>query len=294
MTAQPSDPTTLHRSDEFPAQEQDAPGSIDQMSPAPDHGEEGYRGHGRLQGRRALITGGDSGIGRAVAIAFAREGADVAFTHLPEEGGDAASTASIIREAGRTTAVLEGDLRDESFAEGIVQSAVDELGGLDIVVLNAARQGDRESLNDVPGDVLRETFETNLFAQVATLRAALPHLHPGASVILTTSIQAFDPSPGLIDYAMTKAAQVAFVRAMAQQWGPEGIRINGVAPGPIWTPLIPSTGWDEEKTSAFGQDTPLGRAGQPVELAGAYVYLASEEASYTSGSILVVTGGRHL
>jgi NAD(P)-dependent dehydrogenase (short-subunit alcohol dehydrogenase family) len=190
--------------------------------------------------------------------------------------------------------VLEGDLRDESFAEGIVQGAVDELGGLDIVVLNAARQGDRESLNDVPGDVLRETFETNLFAQVATLRAALPHLAAGASVILTTSIQAFDPSPGLIDYAMTKAAQVAFVRAMAQQWGPEGIRINGVAPGPIWTPLIPSTGWDEEKTSAFGQDTPLGRAGQPVELAGAYVYLASEEASYTSGTILGVTGGRHL
>ncbi len=294
MTAQPSDPTTLHRSEEFPAQEQGAPGSIDLMTPAPDHGEEGYRGHGRLQGRRALITGGDSGIGRAVAIAFAREGADVAFTHLPEEGGDAESTASIIREAGRTAAVLKGDLRDESFAEGIVQGAVGELGGLDIVVLNAARQGDRESLHDVTSDVLRDTFETNLFAQVATLRAALPHLHAGASVILTTSIQAFDPSPGLIDYAMTKAAQVAFVRAMAQQWGPEGIRINAVAPGPIWTPLIPSTGWGEEKVASFGQDTPLGRAGQPVELAGAYVYLASEEASYTSGTILGVTGGRHL
>ncbi len=294
MTTQPSDPTTVHRSDEMPGQEFEAPGSPEQMAPEPDHGEESYRGNGRLSGRRALITGGDSGIGRAVAIAFAREGADVAFTHLPEEGGDAETTASIIRDAGRTAAVLEGDLRDELFAEGIAQKVVDELGGLDIIVLNAARQGDRESLHDVTGDVLRETFETNLFSQVATLRAALPHLRAGSSVILTASIQAFDPSPGLIDYAMTKASQVAFVRAMAQQWGPEGIRINAVAPGPIWTPLIPSTGWGEEKVESFGQDTPLGRPGQPVELAGAYVYLASEESTYTSGTVLGVTGGRHL
>ncbi|MBX9470409.1 SDR family oxidoreductase [Microcella sp.] len=294
MTEQPSDPTTLHRSEEFPAQEFDAPGSTEQMSPAPDHGEQRYRGHDRLLGRRALITGADSGIGRAVAIAFAREGADVAFTHLPVEHADAAITERAVREAGRTAVAMEGDLRDEQFAERIVDHAVGELGGLDILVLNAARQGDRRTLHDVTADELRHTFETNLFSQIATARAALPHLNPGASVILTTSIQAFDPSPGLVDYAMTKAAQVAFVRAMAQDWGGLGIRVNGVAPGPIWTPLIPSTGWDDEKVVSFGQDTPLGRAGQPAELAGAYVFLASEEATYVSGTIVGVTGGRHL
>lgn len=294
MNAQTNDPTTLHRSDEFPAQSQDAPGLAEEMAPTPDHGEGTYKGHGRLLGRRALITGGDSGIGRAVAIAFAREGADVAFTHLPEEHADAAITEHEVRDAGRTAVAMEGDLRDESFAERIVDQAVGEMGGLDIVVLNAARQGDRSSVHDVTADELRHTFETNLFSQIATVRAALPHLNPGASVILTTSIQAFDPSPGLLDYAMTKAAQVAFVRAMATDWGPLGVRVNGVAPGPIWTPLIPSTGWDDDKVSSFGQDTPLGRAGQPAELAGAYVYLASEEATYVSGTIIGVTGGRHL
>lgn len=291
---QPKDPTTLYASDEFAAQEQSPPGSTHEMSPTPDHGEQSYKGRGRLLGRRALITGGDSGIGRAVAIAFAREGADVAFTHLPEERADAAVTEHQVREAGRSVLALEGDLRDEQFAERIVDQAVGDFGGLDVVVLNAARQGDRESVHDVTTDELRNTFETNLFSQIATVRAALPHLGPGSSVILTTSIQAFDPSPGLLDYAMTKAAQVAFVRAMATDWGTLGIRVNGVAPGPIWTPLIPSTGWDTEKVASFGQDTPLGRAGQPVELAGAYVYLASEEASYVSGTIIGVTGGRHL
>ncbi|UYN84413.1 MAG: SDR family oxidoreductase [Microcella sp.] len=294
MNAQTHDPTTLHRAEEFPAQSQDAPGLAEEMTPTPDHGEDSYKGHGRLLGRRALITGGDSGIGRAVAIAFAREGADVAFTHLPEEHADAAVTEHEVRDAGRTAVAMEGDLRDEQFAERIVDQAVGELGGLDILVLNAARQGDRSSVHDVTADELRHTFETNLFSQIATVRAALPHLNPGASVILTTSIQAFDPSPGLLDYAMTKAAQVAFVRAMANDWGSLGVRVNGVAPGPIWTPLIPSTGWDDEKVSSFGQDTPLGRAGQPAELAGAYVYLASEEATYVSGTIIGVTGGRHL
>ena len=294
MTAQPSDPTTLHRSHEFPEQEFDAPGSTEQMSPGPDHGEKSYEGHGRLRGRRALITGGDSGIGRAVAIAYAREGADVAFTALPVEQDDADATEHLIRDAGQAALVLQGDLRDEHYAESIVQQTVDEFGGLDLLVLNAARQGNRETLGDVTSEELHHTFEVNLFSQVATARAALPHLQPGSSVILTASIQAFDPSPNLVDYAMTKAAQVAFVRAMATDSGPQGIRINAVAPGPIWTPLIPSTGWDTEKTASFGQDTPLGRAGQPAELAGAYVYLASEEASYVSGTVVGVTGGRHL
>ena len=294
MNAYTHDPTTLHRFDEFPAQTQEAPGLAEEMTPTPDHGESSYKGHGRLLGRRALITGGDSGIGRAVAIAFAREGADVAFTHLAEEHADAAVTEHEVRDAGRTAVAMEGDLRDEQFAERIVDQTVGELGGLDILVLNAARQGDRSSVHDVTAEQLRHTFETNLFSQIATVRAALPHLNPGTSVILTTSIQAFDPSPGLLDYAMTKAAQVAFVRAMATDWGPLGVRVNGVAPGPIWTPLIPSTGWSDEKVSSFGQDTPLGRAGQPAELAGAYVYLASEESTYVSGTIIGVTGGRHL
>lgn len=294
MNAQTNDPTTLYQSEEFPQQRQDAPGLAEEMTPTPDHGEDTYKGHGRLLGRRALITGGDSGIGRAVAIAFAREGADVAFTHLPVEHADAAVTEHEVRDAGRTAVAMEGDLRDEQFAERIVDQTVGELGGLDILVLNAARQADRSSIHDVTSDELHHTFEANLFSQIATARAALPHLNPGASVILTASIQAFDPSPGLLDYAMTKAAQVAFVRAMAADWGPLGIRVNGVAPGPIWTPLIPSTGWDEEKTASFGQDTPLGRAGQPAELAGAYVYLASEESTYVSGTIIGVTGGRHL
>ena len=288
------DPTTVFRSAEFDAQQQDAPGTTDDMWPAPDHGEQRYTGHDRLLGRRALITGADSGIGRAVALAFAREGADVAFTYLPVEHADAAITERLVREAGRTALAIEGDLRDEQFAERIVDHTVGEFGGLDILVLNAARQGDRRSLHDVTDEELRHTFEANLFSQIATARAALPHLQPGSSVILTTSIQAFDPSPGLVDYAMTKAAQVAFVRAMAQDWGGLGIRVNGVAPGPVWTPLIPSTGWNDEKVVSFGQDTPLGRAGQPAELAGAYVFLASDDATYVSGTIVGVTGGRHL
>lgn len=294
MSTSATDPTTAHHDDGFPMQQQEQPGLTDETRPEPDHGEESYRGSLRLSERRALITGGDSGIGRAVAIAFAREGADVALTHMREEKEDADDTARWITESGARALPLEGDLREEGFCADIVERTVDEFGGLDLLVLNAAYQKDRESLATLETEELDRVFRTNLYAQMFTARAAIPHLKPGSSIIVTTSIQAFDPSPSLIDYAMTKAAQVAFVKALAEELGPKGIRVNGVAPGPIWTPLIPATGWDAERLATFGQDTPLGRAGQPAELAGAYVYLASDEASFTSGAILPVTGGKGL
>ncbi|GAB3603126.1 SDR family oxidoreductase [Microbacterium aureliae] len=289
-----TDPTRKHPSDGFPAQEQEQPGLTDQTRPTPDHGERTYQGSLRLSGRRALITGGDSGIGRAVAIAFAREGADVAISHLPEEQDDADDTLRWVTEAGVKGLDLPGDVRDEQYCADIVERTVTEFGGLDVLVLNAAYQKDRDGVETLVTEEFDRVFRTNLYAPIFTARAAVPHLSPGASIIVTTSIQAFDPSPGLLDYAMTKAAQVAFVKALAQDLGPRGIRVNGVAPGPIWTPLIPATGWDADKLASFGQDTPLGRAGQPAELAGAYVYLAAESGSYTSGAILPVTGGRGL
>jgi len=293
MTEQ-TDPRDAHHDEGFPSQEQSQPGLTDQTSPTPDHGEGGYEGTGRLRGRRALITGGDSGIGRAVAIAFAREGADVAISHLPDEQADADDTVALIREAGRSGLSLPGDVRDADYAASIVTRTVEEFGGIDIVVLNAAYQKDRDGLENLPDDGFDRVFRTNLYGMLYTARAAVPHLEAGASLIVTSSIQAFQPSPGLVDYAMTKAAQVAFVKAMAEELGPRGIRVNAVAPGPIWTPLIPATGWDEERLATFGQDTPLGRAGQPAELAGAYVYLASDAASYVSGAVLPVTGGKPL
>ncbi|WP_347344911.1 SDR family oxidoreductase [Microbacterium sp.] len=288
------DPRDKHHSDGFPPDDQDQPGLVGETDPTPDHGEKSYQGNGRLRGRHALITGGDSGIGRAAAIAFAREGADVAIVHLPEEQEDADDTVRLIEDAGRTGVSLAGDVRDEGFAASVVDRAVEALGALDIVVLNAAYQRDRESLAALETEELDRVFRTNLYGLMFTARAAVPHLEAGASIIVTASIQAFDPSPSLIDYAMTKAAQVAFVKALAQELGPDGIRVNAVAPGPIWTPLIPATGWDAERLATFGQDTPLGRAGQPAELAGAYVYLASDEASYVSGAVLPVTGGKGL
>jgi NAD(P)-dependent dehydrogenase (short-subunit alcohol dehydrogenase family) len=294
MTDTPVDPRHAHREDGFPDQQQAQPGLTSQTTPTPDHGESSYRGHGRLDGRRALITGGDSGIGRAVAIAFAREGADVAITHMPEEQDDADETIAHIRDAGRTALGLSGDLRDEDFATGIVAQTRAALGGLDILVLNAAYQHDIDGFDSLKTEDMRRVFDTNLIGLVQTARAAYPDLAPGASIIVTASVQAYQPSPGLIDYAMTKAAQVAFVKALAEEAGPRGIRVNAVAPGPIWTPLIPATGWDAERLATFGQDTPLGRAGQPAELAGAYVYLASDESMYVSGAVLPVTGGKHL
>ncbi|WP_336646320.1 SDR family oxidoreductase [Microbacterium sp. USHLN186] len=294
MSDTTSDPRHQHHDDAFPPQQQDQPGLTAETDPAPDHGESTYRGHGRLQGRRALITGGDSGIGRAVAIAFAREGADVAIVHLPEEQQDAETTLGDIEDAGRKGVSIAGDLRDEQFAEDAVSRTREELGGLDILVLNAAYQHDIDGFGSLQTEQMRRVFDTNLGGTLYTARAAYPHLEAGASIIVTASIQAFDPSPGLIDYAMTKAAQVAFVKALASEAGERGIRVNAVAPGPIWTPLIPGTGWDESKVEQFGSDTPLGRAGQPAELAGAYVYLASDESSYTSGSVVAVTGGKAL
>lgn len=294
MTETTHDPREAHRTDGFPPQEQDQPGLTKETTPQPDHGEATYRGSGRLAGRRALITGGDSGIGRAVAIAFAREGADVAIAHLPEEQQDADATVELVEDAGRRGASLAGDLRDEGFATSIVSDTVATLGGLDIVVLNAAYQKDRDGIDTLETAEFDRVFRTNLYGMLFTARAAVPHLAPGSSLIVTSSIQAYQPSHGIIDYAMTKAAQVAFVQAAAEELGPKGIRVNAVAPGPIWTPLIPATGWDAERLASFGQDTPLGRAGQPAELAGAYVYLASEDASYVSGAVLPVTGGKHL
>ena len=289
-----TDPRDKHPEGGFPAQEQGQPGLTGSTTPTPDHGEDSYVGAGRLTGRRALITGGDSGIGRAVAIAFAREGADVAIAHMAEEQADADDAVASIRDAGAAAAAFAGDVRDESFASSIVDDTVAALGGLDILVLNAAYQKDRDSLATLETDELDRVFRTNLYGMMFTARAAMPHLRPGASIIVTSSIQAFNPSPGLIDYAMTKAAQVAFVKALAEELGPKGIRVNAVAPGPIWTPLIPATGWDAERIATFGTDTPLGRPGQPAELAGAYVYLASEAASYVSGAVLPVTGGKGL
>jgi NAD(P)-dependent dehydrogenase (short-subunit alcohol dehydrogenase family) len=294
MTDTAPDPRTAHRTEGFPDQQQDQPGLTERTTPRPDHGESSYVGSGRLEGRKALITGGDSGIGRAVAIAFAREGADVAIAHLPEEQADADATVELVREAGRTAVSLAGDLRDEDFAAAVVAETRRALGGLDVLVLNAAYQHDIDGFENLRTEDMRRVFDTNLVGMVHSARAAYPLLEPGASIIVTSSVQAYNPSPGLIDYAMTKAAQVAFVLALAEEAGPRGIRVNAVAPGPIWTPLIPATGWDAERLATFGQDTPLERAGQPAELAGAYVYLASNESSYTSGAILPVTGGKHL
>jgi NAD(P)-dependent dehydrogenase (short-subunit alcohol dehydrogenase family) len=290
---QPSDPRGGYHSGPFPQQEQKQPGLTGPMDPKPDHGELSYEGKDLLTGKAALITGGDSGIGKAVAIAFAREGADVAISYLPEEEEDAQDTADWIRKAGRKALLLAGDGRSEEFSSRIVEDTLAEFGRLDIVVLNAAYQKNRDSFESLPTEEFDRVFKTNLYSLLWTARAAVPHLQPGASIITTASIQAFNPSPQLIDYAMTKGAQVAFTKALAQELGPKGIRVNAVAPGPIWTPLIPATEWPD-KLPSFGQDTPLQRAGQPAELAAAYVLLASEQGSYISGAVLPVTGGKGL
>lgn len=287
------DPRTKHKNDEYPGDQlQDQPGLTALTTPAPDHGENTYVGHGKLKDKRVLITGGDSGIGRAVAIAYAREGADIAFVHLPEELEDAETTAGYVRKEGRNVAVYAGDIRDESFAKDIVARTVQDLGGIDVLILNAAYQRQRDGIETIPTEEVKRVFDTNLLAHVIIAREAVPHLGEGASIITTSSIQATNPAPPLVDYAMTKAAQKAFTEALAQELGPKGIRVNAVAPGPIWTPLIPATNFPQEKLEQFGGDTALDRPGQPAELAGAYVYLASEEASYTSGAVIPVTGGK--
>jgi len=277
----------------FPAQQQTPPGSTAAMDPVPDHGETSYVGHDRLAGRRALITGGDSGIGRATAIAYAREGADVAFTHLPEERDDAEATRALVEEAGRTAVVIEADLRDSATCDRVVAETVEALGGLDILVNNAGFQMAREeNLENLTDERIERTITTNLTALFWMCRAAVPHLSAGSVIINNSSIQAFDPSTTLLDYASTKAAINNATVNLAAQLGPRGIRVNAVAPGPIWTPLQPAT-QTSEKIEVFGQETPLGRAGQPAEVAPAFVFLASErDASYVSGTVLGVTGGK--
>jgi NAD(P)-dependent dehydrogenase (short-subunit alcohol dehydrogenase family) len=277
----------------FPAQQQTPPGHTEEMTPKPDHGETSYEGSGKLTGRRALVTGGDSGIGRAVAIAFAREGADVAISYLPEEQADAQATAEWVHKAGRTCALLPGDIREEQTARGVVQQAVEQLGGLDVLVNNAGFQmARRESIQDITTEDMDRVFKTNLYALFWITQEALKHLADGASIINNSSVQAYEPSNTLLDYASTKAAINNFTVNLAAEVGQRGIRVNAVAPGPIWTPLQPATQF-EQKVESFGKETPLGRAGQPAELAPAFVFLASNvTASYVSATVLGVTGGK--
>ncbi|PAY06927.1 NAD(P)-dependent oxidoreductase [Bradyrhizobium sp. UFLA03-84] len=286
-----TDPTSLHPKPPFQKQSQPWPGLAGKMDPRPDHGETSYKGSGRLSGRKALITGGDSGMGRAAAIAFAREGADVAINYFPTEEPDAQDVIALIKAAGRRGLAMPGDIRSEAFCRELVARAVDGLGGLDIVVCNAARQQSRESILDVSSDDFDATMKTNVYAPFWIIKAALPHLKPGACIIGTTSEQAYDPSPELYDYAQTKAATMNYVKSLAKQLGPKGIRVNGVAPGPIWTPLQVSGGASMEKLEKFGGQTPLGRPGQPAELASIYVQLAAGDASYATGQVYGSAGG---
>ncbi len=277
----------------FPAQQQELPGSTAAMDPVPDHGEETYQGSGRLEGLRALVTGGDSGIGRAVAIAFAREGADVALSYLDEEQEDAEATAEWVRRAGRKVVLCPGDITEEATCEQVVSRTVEELGGLDVLVNNAGVQWARdEGLEQMSSERIDRVLKTNLYALLWLTRAALPHLGRGASIINVSSIQAWEPSTTLLDYAATKAAINNFTVNLAAEVGPRGIRVNAVAPGPIWTPLQPATK-PAEAMESFGANTPLGRPGQPSEVAPAFVFLASpRDASYVSGTVLGVTGGK--
>lgn len=285
------DPRTQYPHPPFPPQPQKWPGLAAKMEPLPDHGETSYRGSGKLKGRKALVTGGDSGIGRAAAIAFAREGADVAIAHLPEEQSDAEAVIALIEAEGRKAASLPGDITDEAWCRELVGKAVDALGGLDIVVINAGHQQTRENVEQVSSADFDRTLKTNLYALHWITQAALPHLPVGASMIMTASIQAYDPSPILLDYATTKAGIVAYAKALAKQLIDKGIRVNIVAPGPIWTALQPSGGQPQEKVEKFGADSAFGRPGQPVELAPVYVLLAGQEGSFITGEVYGVTGG---
>ncbi|WP_285024552.1 SDR family oxidoreductase [Plantibacter sp. ME-Dv--P-122b] len=286
-----TDPAKLYAHITAEKQHQPEPGLDAKLDPKADLGEESYRGSGRLTGRKALITGGDSGIGAATAIAFAREGASVALSYLPEEEEDAQRIAGIVREAGAIVLTLPGDLRDPSYCRDLVAQTVEGLGGLDILVNNGGKQMFNEDLTTLTDEQFDDTFKTNVYAMFWLSKAALPHLPAGASIINTTSIQAYSPSDILVDYASTKATINAFTKALAQQLAPKGIRVNAVAPGPIWTPLQVSDGQPQDKIAEFGEDTPLGRMGQPAELAPAYVFLASAESSYVLGETLNVNGG---
>ena len=284
-------PVTRYPEIEPPIQDQPEPGLDADLVPKTDRGEFSYRGTGRLQGRRALITGGDSGIGAAVAVAFAREGADIALNYLPDEEEDAQWVRDVVEKDGKKIALLPGDLADAGFCRQLVTDAVDALGGLDILVNNAGRQIAQDSLEDLTDEQLDDTFNVNILAMFRITREALKHLEPGSSIVNTTSIQAYQPSANLLDYASTKAAINNFTKGLGQQLAPKGIRVNAVAPGPFWTPLQVSDGQNKEDLPEFGKNTPLGRAGQPTELAPAYVFLASSESSYVIGETLNVNGG---
>lgn len=285
------DPVGKYPKPPFAGQSQPFPGLAGKMQPRPDHGETSYKGSGRLTGRKALITGGDSGMGRAAAIAFAREGADVAINYLPAEEPDAREVIDLIRREGRKGVAIPGDIRDEAFCKHLVTQAASALGGLDILVSNAGRQQAKQSIADISSADFDATIKTNIYAMFWITKAAVAIMQPGSAIIVTTSEQAYDPSKDLVDYAMTKAATMNFAKSMAKQLGPKGIRVNGVAPGPIWTPLQVSGGATQEKLMQFGGQTPLGRPGQPAELGGIYVRLAENDGSYATGQIYGAAGG---
>jgi NAD(P)-dependent dehydrogenase (short-subunit alcohol dehydrogenase family) len=288
------DPRTQYPQPDFSKQPQSAPGLAREMVPKPDHGETSYRGNGRLKDRKALVTGGDSGIGRAAAIAFAREGASVVINYLPSEQKDADEVIALLTGEGHNVIGVPGDLKDEAFCKKLVDKAVKELGGLDILANVAGRQQFAKSIDELDSAAFQETFQTNVFALFWLCKAALPHMPPGAAIVNTASIQAYEPSDILLDYAPTKAAIVAFTKALAKQVAEQGIRVNAVAPGPVWTPLQPSGGQPQEKLVEFGKNVPLKRPGQPVECAPVYVLLASQEASFITGETYGVTGGHML
>jgi len=285
------DPRTRYPQPQFAGQDQSYPGSGEAMFPTPDHGERTYRGSGRLTGRAAIVTGADSGIGRAVCIAFAREGADVVLSYLPQEQTQAEQTADHVTEAGRCAVLLPGDVSDEGQCQAIVERAMRELDHIDVLVNNAAYQMAQEGgLLDISSEQLDRTFKTNVFATFWLCKAALPHMRPGSSIINTSSIEAYNPKPPLLDYAASKGAIVNFSKGLALDAAKYGVRVNTVAPGPIWTPLIPAT-MPPDDVKSFGAQTPLGRPGQPAELAAAYVFLACDDSSYVTGEVLGVTGG---
>ncbi|HUQ64733.1 MAG TPA: SDR family oxidoreductase [Flavitalea sp.] len=289
MSTAIQDPVKKYAQPPYPDQEQEVPGTEEEMNPKADHGEQSYKGSGKLTGRKAIITGGDSGIGKAVAIAFAREGADVLISYLNEHK-DAEDTARYVQDAGKKAVLFPGDISNEETCKQIIQRAVEEFGQIDILVNNAAFQMSHESIQEISAEEWDKTFRTNIYSIFYLCKAAEQHLKAGSSIINTTSVNAYNPRPILIPYAATKGAIQNMTSSLAQLWGEKGIRVNCVAPGPIWTPLIPST-MPPEKVKNFGKDVPLKRAGQPAELAAAYVLLASDDSSYMTGSTVQVTGG---
>ena len=290
----PINPLNQYYADKYPTQYQEPPAVQAKMEPVPDCGEKSYKGTGKLTERKALITGGDSGIGRAAAIAYAREGADIAINYLPEEQQDAEDVKQLIEAEGRKAVLIPGDLSDENFCKELVETAYNELGGLDILALVAGKQQAVEDIMDLTTEQLRQTFEINVFSLYWVVKAALSYLPQGASIITTTSVQGYNPSPNLLDYAPSKFAINGFTRGLAKQLAPKGIRVNSVAPGPIWTALQISGGQPSDAIPAFGEQAPLKRAGQPVELANVYVFLASNDASYVTAQVYGVTGGIEL